>query len=128
MATWKSRSAWLPGAVALLVAALGVAISFATDMKSNWIAWVVVGLLSVGVAITTAIAERRGGRDGRASAGTVVASASAGGNASRVYGLVMRSTHTANPDGSVTTVVDYFSEDLALQSLRENSLDESVGD
>jgi hypothetical protein len=69
-----------------------------------------------------------------AQAQHVVVSATTGvspfGNASPVYGLVMRRTiQTANADGSVTTaVIEYFSEELALQSLREDSLDQDLSE
>lgn len=39
------------------------------------------------------------------------------------YGLVMRRTHSAFADGSVTTVIEIYSEDLALKSLEDDSLD-----
>jgi hypothetical protein len=93
-------------------------------------------LLSAGAVASTAVVvwdvrskrakqTRQGGISARQVGGTVVASASETGEASRTYGLVMRHTRTANRDGSVTTVTDIFSEKLALQSLRDDSLDES---
>lgn len=61
-----------------------------------------------------------------AQAQNVVVSGGSAGSAfdgvSPVYGLVMRRTiQTANADGTVTTaVIEFFSEELALQSLRED--------
>jgi len=74
-----------------------------------------------------------GGRTERlvnvARADTVVVSSGSNAAVDRAgpaYGLVLRRTiQTANRDGSVTTVVvEFFSEELALQSLREESPDE----
>jgi len=90
-------------------------------------------LLSAGAVASTALViwdvrskrakqTRHGGINAGQVWGTVVASASETGEASRTYGLVMRHTRT---DGAVTTVTDFFSENLALQSLRDDSLDES---
>ena len=118
----------MPAALTLLVSALGVAVNFATDLRSSVIAWVVVVFLALIVAATTAIVERRGTRRDPSS-GTIVARASPAGDASRIYGLVMRrSIQTTNLDGTVTTaVIDYFSEELALQSLREDSVEQGTG-
>jgi hypothetical protein len=128
MARRRAQSAWfLPTMVAILVSALGVAINFATDLKSSVVAWLAVVALTSCIAAATVVAERRG-KGAESNHGTVLASASDHTSASSVYGLVMRRTVTANVDGSSKTVIDYFSEEVALQSLREDSLDDSTGE
>jgi uncharacterized membrane protein len=126
---WRSRATWLmPGALALLVSSLGIAINLATSVGSSWVSWLVVGLLSFGIAAGTASSERQRvqRQRERERTGTVAASSAGDSSALLVSGLVMRHTQTAAPDGSITTVREYFSEELALQSLREDSLDEST--
>lgn len=112
----------MPSVVALLTAILGIAINFATDLKTDWVAWLVVVVLIVAVTAATVIAEQRR-RESTLPQGTVLTSASAADRTSITSGLVLRRSQTTAADGSVTTVIDYFSEELALQSLREASND-----
>jgi len=124
MTWWRERSEWLlPTVTTLLVAALGVITNVATDLHSNWIAWLVVVLLVVAVAAATAASERK--RRKPEGGGTVVDDVSGDNHASRVYGLQMRRVRTINPNGSIRIETEFFSEELARQSLGDDLLDES---
>lgn len=121
MNRWQKRSAWLlPAGVTLLVAILGVATNLATDLGSNWIAWAAVGVLSVVIAVVTAVSERR--RQATLGAGgSVTAETSDAGHASSSHGLHVRHVRTASPDGLITDVTEIYNEELARESLRDDS-------
>jgi hypothetical protein len=107
----------LPVINVFLAAALGIAINFATDLKTSWIAWSVVGVISVTIGLATVIVT---GRRGLAGSGTVITTASQGSSSSHVAGLVMRTTETTSPDGSNTRIVEFYSDQVAMRAFREN--------
>lgn len=124
MTWWHQRSGWLlPSAIALLASILGAATNFATDMKSSWIAWLVVAILAIAVAAVTAASERGQSSESKPG-GTILDDVSKSGHASHAFGLQMRRTQTSNPDGSIKIETEWFNEKLARQSLSENPLDE----
>jgi hypothetical protein len=104
---------------AVLVAALGAAINFATNLKTSWIAWLAVALLVVATVLVTVLIDRRQAAP-TPSPGTTIESSSAGSKSSEAYGLVMRTTELTNPDGSRTKTTEYFSEEVAVRVFREN--------
>jgi hypothetical protein len=118
---WRERSPWLlPALVTVLVAALGVATAIATTVTS-WVAWTAVGGLTLAIAAATAVSERR--RASSPQACTAIHTASPGSTVSQTYGLVLRREETiTTADGSRTMVTEYFSEELAVRSLREDSV------
>jgi hypothetical protein len=125
MSGGEGRSGWvLPTVTVLVVSALGVATNLATDLKSSWIAWLVVVLLTVFFAVVTVIGERRVSAK-RQQGGSVEASTSKSSQASRIYGLQMRHTRIIRSDGTTEIVKEYFNEELARQSLGDDSPDES---
>jgi hypothetical protein len=115
------RPGWLiPAAAAVLVAMLGIATNLATDLRSNWIAWAAVVLLTLGITVATVASERRrhAGREGSVMANTTMK-----GHSSVSQGLQMRRVRTVNRDGSTTVVEEIFSEELARQTLRDDGDD-----
>lgn len=117
------RPGWiLPAVVTFLVAALGIATNLATDLKSSWVAWAGVAVLTLCVMTVTAVSERR--KQGSRSERSVTANTTAQGQVSRSHGLQMRRVRTSNPDGSITVVEEIFSEELARQSLRDDGGEE----
>jgi len=106
-----------------LVAILGIATNLATDLKSNRIAWGAVVVLTVAIAVVTALSEKRR-RSNSGPGGSVTAETSEAGHASSSEGLHMRRVRTANPDGSITVVTEIYSEELARESLRSDSIDD----
>jgi len=116
--------AWaVPAFVALLVAGLGVATNLATDLKSNWIAWAVVFLLTISIAAAAAASERR--KQGQVTVQAVMAKTTAGTHSSQSRGIQMRRVRTSSPDGSITVVEEIFSEELARQTLRDTPVTNS---
>lgn len=102
-----------------MAAAVGVSINFATDLKTNLLAWaVVVGLVLASALVAVAI-ERRS-RNGSPAGGAAITSSSETGSTSEAYGLVMRTTELTNPDGSRTSTVEFFNEEVAIQAYRQN--------
>ena len=59
MDRWRSRPWILPTLNVLLTAALGVAVNFATDLRTSWMAWVVVLGLALTIGLVTVLLERR---------------------------------------------------------------------
>ena len=102
----------------MLVAALGTAINFATDLKTSWIAWTAVGVLVLAGVIVTVRISRLASE--RSAAGTAIDLGLADGTSSEAYGLVMRTTEFVGADGSTTKRVEYFSEEVAVRVFREN--------
>jgi hypothetical protein len=114
----RLRVKWiLPVTNVFLAAALGIAINFATDLKTSWIAWSVVGVISVSSGLATAIVT---GHRALAGSGIVITTASQGSSSSHVAGLVMRTTETTLPDGSNTRIVEFYSDQVAMRAFREN--------
>ena len=123
---FDARRGWLlPGGVALLASGLGVVTNLATDLRSSWWAWGAVIVLTVGLTGGTVLLERRDRKEQK-SPGSVMANTSTAGHTSESLGLQMRRVRTSNPDGSITVVTEIFSEELARQSLRDNSIDEDI--
>jgi hypothetical protein len=118
---WQERSPWLlPALTTVLVAALGVATAIATTATS-WVAWSTVGGLTAAIATATAVSERRRASS-RPEGGTAIQTASPENTVSETYGLVLRRQETIKTaDDSRTIVTEYFSEELALRSLRDDA-------
>jgi prepilin signal peptidase PulO-like enzyme (type II secretory pathway) len=114
----SGRSVWLlPAIVTLLVAGLGVAVNLATALKSSWIAWAVVVALSVTIALITGTLEwRKTQEPDPLSAMTSLASEL--GLTSNSWGLKLRKVET---DGKLMTVTEIYTDELARQSLRDDS-------
>lgn len=99
--------------------ALGVAINFATDLKTSWVAWIAVAALGLTIAGVTAVLAGDGPvRD--STRGIATEHNSKTSRSSTTTGLVMRTTEAQSPDGSSRTVVEFFSEEVAIQVFREN--------
>lgn len=61
----------LPVAGAVAVAALGIVINFATDLRTNWWAWVTVVALTIVVGVVTAVTGQAGAQ-GEAGVSNVI--------------------------------------------------------
>jgi hypothetical protein len=102
----------------LLTALLGVAINFATDLQTSWIAWVAVAAIALAGGVVAVLLGRRAA-DLPRTGGSTITSSTPQGTSSGAYGLVIRETERTNPDGSKTKTVDYFSEEVAIQVFRQ---------
>lgn len=121
MHMWRGRSSWvLPALAAILTSALGVSTNLATDLKSNWVAWIVVVLLAASITAVTASSERR--RISAQSAGGVAGESRGDvGYGSYVLGLQVRERRIIiRPDGQEELVTDIFNEELARKRLEMN--------
>lgn len=123
LASWQQRSPWiLPTVLAGLTAALAIAVNYATAPHAGWIRWTAVGLLILGTLAVTGVLERRRAVS-HAPGGRVITSAVANSTSSDSLNVVLRQTVTrTTAEGTETEAFDFFSERLALQSLREDSV------
>lgn len=124
MRRWKKRPEWvLPVLVAGLTAGLGVAINLATDLKRNLIAWGCVFVLTIAIALVTAAGERNR-LTAKASPSSTTTSTPEAVSAPVTGELVMRRTEHISPSGRKTITTDFYSKEIAMQSLGDDSIDE----
>jgi hypothetical protein len=96
--TGGSQRRWLlPALSALLAAALGAAINFATDLKTSWVAWNVVAAIVIASVVVTVLLDRRHSAD-----------------------PVVRTEETEDADGFRTKTIECYSEEIAIRFFRED--------
>ena len=125
MNRWHERNPWLlPVVGSVFTGVLGIAINLATDLKSSWIAWAVVLLLIICVAWITGRSAMRGPPQETVPP-SVTEETVEQEHVSRLEGIQMRRVKTVKrPDGEYTVVTEIFSKELALQSLRDESVED----
>ena len=96
-----------------------MAVNFATDLQTSWIAWLAVLIIALGAAAATVRLDQRE-PDGGPKGGTSTTSSSALGDSSQTSGLLLRTTELERPDGSKMKTAEFFSEELAMQAFRED--------
>jgi hypothetical protein len=109
--------------VAGLTASLGIAINLATDLKHNMVAWGCVFALTVAIALVTAVGERNRLAP-KASPSSTTTSTPEAVSAPVASELVMRRTEHISPSGRKTITTDFYSKEIAMQSLGDDSFDE----
>jgi hypothetical protein len=126
MNRWHERAPWLlPVIGSVLTGVLGVLINLATDLKTSWIAWAVVALLIVCVAWVTARSQTLRPAGPVAQSTSVTEETVEKEHVSRLEGIQMRRVKTVKKtDGEYTVVTEIFTKELALLSLREESIED----
>lgn len=102
-----------------------MAVNFATNPKHSLLAWLLVILLSAAIAALTGIGERR--RHVTAT-GQITTSTPDLVSAPVNSELVMRRTEHISPSGRKTITTDFYSMEIAMQSLGDDSFDEGQND
>ena len=97
----------LPFLSVVLTSLIGVAINFATELRKNLLAWTVVLVLTIIVAIVSIVIQRRQAPDS---------------NSTVAPGLIMRTIETTKPDGTRVETTEIFDEEVARQRIRQDSL------